>query len=126
MSKYNMKVVAVILAGSAPTEEEQEKATALAARNIRYCNGRFTEPVECERISCTSVLNLSGREDLDEFYKDKLIDLDKHLNSLADKIKSITSVKEAVVVKKEVVKKEVKKEDKKVKVKSTSSKSKSK
>lgn len=90
-----MKVAAVIIKGSIPTDEEKEIAEALGARNLKYCNGRFAEAKRSEVILCTALVNLSGKEELDEFYADKLVNLDEFYKSKTAQFEAL-SVMEVV------------------------------
>ena len=109
MKDYNMKVVAVILEGSTPTAKESRIANALGARSIKFVNGKFAVAKRNERVLCTALVNLSGKEELDEFYKDVLIDVEDYFESLRTEM-DFLAVKEVEV--KEVEKVEVPEEPK--------------
>lgn len=70
-----VKNIVVILEGASPSEKEDKIISELDALNIRYCNGRYAKAIQSERINAKHLLNLSGRVDLDEFYKDILMDI---------------------------------------------------
>lgn len=125
MSKQ-IKSVSVVLAGGIPSEEELEsieKFKEEVKTNLLFLNGRFVSFISSERIESERVLNLSGRKDIDEFYKDKIIKLKadkpspKKTEKKAEKKDPAkkAAVKKAPAEKKEKVveKKEVKKNQKK-------------
>lgn len=75
MSSKQREVVGVIIKGSGATEQEQEAIDALPREyKVRLLNGRFVEGGANERINTDHVLNLSGREEIDVWYKDTLLE----------------------------------------------------
>ena len=75
MSSKQREVVGVVIKGSVATEQEQEAVDALPREyKVRLLNGRFVENGSNERINTDHVLNLSGREEIDVWYKDNLLE----------------------------------------------------
>jgi len=66
--------VGIVIAGSEITEEEQEIIDKANFKKRIFANGRFVICTSGERIVCSHLLNLSGREDIDKYYADILLD----------------------------------------------------
>ena len=78
--------VGIILSGSSPTDEEKEIIEAAAFNKRTYHNGRFVVCKSGERIVCDFVLNLSGREDIDKYYSDRLLDVNEYLKGIKERL----------------------------------------
>ena len=67
----------IVIKSASPTEEDKKAVEHITDRITYICGGQHFKCKQSERIACTRMINLTNRKDIDEFYKDVIIELPK-------------------------------------------------
>lgn len=74
-SSMKLEKVHVVTKASAASDEEKALVAHMAKRVVFIFGGTPFMCKASERLNCSALLNLTDRKDIDEFYKDVLIEL---------------------------------------------------